>query len=89
PLGALLSVQAEPPDLRIPRVDSSDLGVYAYLKRLIPSVPSHWPSQLCEMLGLDEIYGSRYGTLPHLCRVASVSQSLPRAAGTQMTHALV
>ncbi|KAH0929630.1 hypothetical protein HID58_015357, partial [Brassica napus] len=39
-----------------------------------------WPSQLCEMLGLDEIYGSRYGTSPHLCRIASVSQSLPRAA---------
>ncbi|CAN7056256.1 unnamed protein product [Brassica rapa subsp. trilocularis] len=41
PSTPLLSVQAEPPDLRIPRVDSSDLGVYAYLKRLIPSVPSH------------------------------------------------
>ncbi|KAG5399465.1 hypothetical protein IGI04_014072 [Brassica rapa subsp. trilocularis] len=75
PLDALLSVQAEPPDLRIPRVDSSDLGVYAYLKRLIPSVPELNPDRFLELSfrnvaigvwfssGLDEIYGSRYGNI--------------------------
>ncbi|KAL0807530.1 hypothetical protein Bca101_100022 [Brassica carinata] len=72
PSTPLLSVKAEPPDPLTPSMDSSDLRVYAYLKRLLPSIPSRRhliSANRCVAMGLQfssglhESYGSRYGNI--------------------------